>query len=96
MTQRRRIEIDGKFYRKRRGKLVEIPPEWVGETLHPQTKRKRLSKGTRKAAMRVDGVRRERSHSGGIRSTGPGHPRNQAPRHSLDARKVTKDTEYEE
>jgi hypothetical protein len=88
VTQRKRIEIDGKFYRKRRGKLVEIPSEWVGETLHPQTKRKRASKGTRKDAMRVDGVRRERSHSGGIRSTGPGHPRNQTPRHSSDARKL--------
>lgn len=40
----KRIEKDGKFYRKRRGELVEIPPEWVGKTLHPQTKRKRLSK----------------------------------------------------
>jgi hypothetical protein len=25
-----RIEKDGKFYRMRRGKLVQIPPEWVG------------------------------------------------------------------
>ena len=44
----KRIEIDGKFYRKRRGELVEIPPEWVGQTLHPQTKRKRPSKQPRK------------------------------------------------
>lgn len=96
MTQHRRIEIDGKFYRKRRGRLVEIPAEWLGETLHPQTKRKRLSKGTRKDAMRVDGIRRERSNSAGIRSSGPGHPRNQAPRHSAEARKVVENPEYEE
>lgn len=37
----KRIEIDGKFYRMRRGVLVEIPPEWVGKTVHPQTLRKR-------------------------------------------------------
>lgn len=35
------IIIDGKRYRKRRGKLVQIPDEWVGKTVHPQTKRKR-------------------------------------------------------
>lgn len=40
----KRIEIDGKFYRKRRGVLVEIPEEWVGQTVHPQTMRKRKSK----------------------------------------------------
>lgn len=38
----KRIEKDGKFYRIRRGKLVEIPPEWVGKTVFEQTKRKRL------------------------------------------------------
>jgi hypothetical protein len=40
----KRIEVDGKFYRMRRGKLVLIPDEWVGSTVTPQTKRKRLSK----------------------------------------------------
>ncbi len=39
-----RIEIDGKFYRKRRGKIVEIPAEWVGKTVDLQTIRKRKSK----------------------------------------------------
>ncbi len=39
-----RIEKDGKFYRLRRGKLVEIPEEWVGNTVHPQSVRKRKSK----------------------------------------------------
>ena len=41
----KRIEINGKFYRKRRGVLVEIPEEWVGKTVEPQTIRKRKSKG---------------------------------------------------
>jgi hypothetical protein len=40
----KRIEIAGKFYRMRKGKLVQIPPEWVGQVTHPQTIRKRASK----------------------------------------------------
>jgi hypothetical protein len=40
----KRIEKDGKFYRMRRGVLVEIPEEWVGKTTHKQTIRKRPSK----------------------------------------------------
>ena len=40
----KRIELEDGFYRERRGKLVKIPDEWVGETLHPQTQRKRASK----------------------------------------------------
>lgn len=46
----KRIEIDGKFYRERRGQLVEIPEQWVGRTLHPQTMRKRGSKTIHKLA----------------------------------------------
>ena len=65
----KRVEIDGRFYRKRRGKLVEILPEWVGKTLHPQTKRKRASKGTGKA-------RRRRDHGAFPKQ----HPRHHAPR----------------
>lgn len=38
------IEIEGKHYRVRRGELVQIPDEWVGHTVHPQTIRKRPSK----------------------------------------------------
>jgi hypothetical protein len=38
------IKIGNQAFRKRRGKLVEIPPEWVGKTVHPQTIRKRPSK----------------------------------------------------
>ena len=44
LNARKRVEIDGKAYRMRRGKLVEIPPEWVGKTTHPQAVRKRASK----------------------------------------------------
>ena len=55
----KRIEINGKFYRKRDGKLVEIPTEWVGKTLHPQTKRKRQSKQTK--SIRDAQVKTERS-----------------------------------
>jgi hypothetical protein len=50
MTRRR--EIDGKYYRLCRGKWVEIPAQRVGKTLHPQSKRKRLSKGTNKVRRR--------------------------------------------
>lgn len=41
----KRIKIDGKFYRMREGRMVEIPPEWVGNVTHPQTIKKRASKG---------------------------------------------------
>lgn len=39
-----RIDRDGRSYRLRRGRLVEIPPEWVGKVTHPQTRAKRPSK----------------------------------------------------
>lgn len=38
------IQKDGKQYRMRRGKLVEIPEEWVGKITHASTIRKRPSK----------------------------------------------------
>lgn len=40
----RLIEKDGKHFRMRRGKLVQIPAEWVGKVCDPQTIRKRPSK----------------------------------------------------
>ena len=43
----KRIVKDDGVYRMRRGKLVRIPDEWVGQTVHPQTIRKRASKQTR-------------------------------------------------
>ena len=42
------IKIGDKYYRKRRGKLVEIPNRWLGQVSHPQTIRKRQSKFTKK------------------------------------------------
>ncbi len=46
----RRIEKDGKFYRMRRGKLVEIPAEWVGQVVYPRTVRERASNRIGKVA----------------------------------------------
>lgn len=46
------VIIDGKTYRERRGKLVEVPAEWVGKIPHDQTMRKRPSKRTKKAKER--------------------------------------------
>ena len=43
-----RIEIDGKFYRERRGKLVEIPAEWVNQVPTSRTLRNRASRLTNK------------------------------------------------
>lgn len=39
----KRIEIEGKFYRMRRGELVEIPNKWLGKFPTKQTMRKRKS-----------------------------------------------------
>ncbi len=36
--------IDGKYYRMRRGKLVQIPDEWVGRQTTSKTIRQRPSK----------------------------------------------------
>lgn len=36
--------VSEEHFRNRRGKFVRIPDKWVGQTLHPQTKRKRYSK----------------------------------------------------
>lgn len=41
---KRRLKVGDKFYRWRRDELVEIPEKWVGNTVHPQTIRKRKSK----------------------------------------------------
>lgn len=52
----KRIEIDGKFYRRRRGKLVLIPEKWVGRHPTSQTIRKRPSKLTGKVKRIVKDV----------------------------------------
>lgn len=69
----RRIEVDGKFYRTRRGRQVEIPPHWVGRvfpTFWDHHKRPRPSKGIRKIRMS--------DH----RDAGEGHAKHHAPRHA--------------
>lgn len=52
----KRIEIDGKFYRMRRGQLVEIPLEWVGKVTTRETIRQRPSKLTNKVKRIVKDV----------------------------------------
>lgn len=59
----KRIEIDGKYYRMRRGKLVLIPDEWVGSTLHPQPKRKRQSKQIKKIKRYMQGCKKGHLHN---------------------------------
>lgn len=46
----KRIEINGVFYRKRRGVLVVVSEEWVGKVTHQRTIRERntISRRTRK------------------------------------------------
>lgn len=46
-------EADGRSYRVRRGKLVAIPPEWVGKVTHPQTIAKRPSKHPHKRRKKL-------------------------------------------
>lgn len=52
----KRIEKDGKFYRMRRGVLVEIPQEWVGKGGQTDTKA-RQSKRPRKERRMDDSAR---------------------------------------
>lgn len=55
----KRIEQDGKSYRIRRGKLVEIPDEWVGQVAFPQKLRRREQTAERK--QKKERRRRRRS-----------------------------------
>ena len=75
------IEIDGKFYRHRRGKLVQIPDEWVGKVTYPQTIQKRLSKKSPKEVKRRTGS--YMGETGGTYNRPRGllkHPNTHAPR----------------
>jgi hypothetical protein len=69
----RLIEIDGVFHRMRRGKLVPIPPQWVGATTRPQTIDGRSSKLPRKVRMALGHGR---------------NPRRLAPRHCRRLRRL--------
>jgi len=57
-----RLEIDGKFYRMRRGRLVEIPPEWLNKVTTPCTIRQRPSKVSKK-------IRPDRNGNGRMRDS---------------------------
>ncbi len=48
----KRLDIGDKSFRRRRGKWVEIPEEWVGQVPNPQTIRKRHSKQPRSVVCR--------------------------------------------
>ena len=52
------VYIDGVPHRKRRGKLVPIPAEWVGKTVSQQKKNKRNSK-TREKKIASKQIRAE-------------------------------------
>jgi len=58
----KRLDVGELSYRNRRGKWVEVPEEWVGITVSPQTKRKRQSKATRK--NKNDGIKNNRREFG--------------------------------
>jgi hypothetical protein len=60
----KRIEINGEFFRERRGELVKIPAQWVGKTLHSQTKQKRLSKAETSKLARASKPTTARSAKG--------------------------------
>jgi len=53
----KRIEIDGKFFRLRKGRLVEIPAQWLGQVTYPQTIRKRASKRGQGRRFKAKAVR---------------------------------------
>lgn len=77
----RRIDIDGKAYRRRRGRLVEIPPQWAGRVTHSQTIHKRPSKLPRKLRMHRETTGWPYPYSGSKHHIPGGHPRDAAPRH---------------
>lgn len=56
---------DGNLYRTRRGKLVQIPEEWVGRFTTKATIRQRDSKLTHKLARQTKWRRANKGSSGG-------------------------------
>jgi hypothetical protein len=61
----KRIEIDGKYYRYRRGVLVEIPMKWVGKITTQGTIRKRESKIPHKLSRATKWRREKLGSTGG-------------------------------
>lgn len=66
------VREDGKVYRMRRGKLVEIPPKWVGRVTSRQTINKRQSKGLKKeqASRKGRGPMKKSPHTWAPRHAG--------------------------
>jgi hypothetical protein len=54
------IVVDGKPHRMRRGKLVLIPEEWVGKTVHDKTIAQRPSKAPHKRRKQLKYGKRRR------------------------------------
>lgn len=50
----KRLEIEGKFFRMRRGILVEIPDKWLGKVTNSTTIRQRKSKLISKVKRQVN------------------------------------------
>ena len=49
------VDLPDGYYRFRRGKMVRIPDEWVGQVVHKQTRKKRLpsSRRTRSSKKKI-------------------------------------------
>lgn len=56
MSRRTILSIDGVCYRMRRGKLVPIPDEWLGDVPHPQTIRKRKQRRKKNRNQRTEPI----------------------------------------
>lgn len=61
----KRIEIDGKYYRYRRGVMVEIPKKWVNRVTTPATIRHRESKIPHKLSRATKWRREKLGSTGG-------------------------------
>lgn len=88
----KRIEIDGHYFRLRRGRLVEIPPAWVGVGATKKEIRQRPSKYPRKLCMKRDRTYTPRN----VHRYGPriGHPQGFALRHSNKRRQNSEENGY--
>lgn len=65
----KRIDADGKSYRVRRGKLVEIPLAWLGKITTEKTIRNRPSKQKNKQAKEVtQRLRRDPKYHAAVRA----------------------------
>lgn len=105
-----RVELNGTFYRLRRGRYVEIPADWVGRGVSGKRIRQRKSKAPRKLATMIgdyghsplgcrcithDRTPRDRlPEDGERRQARLGHPRTWAPRKVRGRRRFRQDDEF--